>query len=95
MATSGRSPPCRQDSSLSSRSTSSVYSSYGSVNEFFRGAAPHPTNFANVEDMLFEVFRCEETDTFDSIAIKQFLKVSGKSSNSSKVQKFKYVLGNV
>ena len=35
-----------------------------------------PHNFANVEDMLFEVFRCEETDTIDSIAIGQFLRVS-------------------
>ena len=34
-----------------------------------------PTNFANVEDMLFEVFRCEETDTINNIAIAQFLKV--------------------
>ena len=33
-----------------------------------------PTNFANVEDMLFEVFRCEETDTINNIAIAQFLK---------------------
>ena len=37
--------------------------------------APHPTNFANVEDMLFEVFRCEETDAIDRIAIAQFLNV--------------------
>jgi hypothetical protein len=29
-----------------------------------------------VEDMLFEVFRCEETDTIDSIAIGQFLRVT-------------------
>lgn len=35
-----------------------------------------PHNFANVEDMLFEVFRCEETDSIDSISISQFLKVS-------------------
>ena len=34
-----------------------------------------PTNFANVEDMLFEVFRCEETDTINNIAIAHFLKV--------------------
>ncbi len=32
-------------------------------------------DFANVEDMLFEVFRCEETDSIDSISITQFLKV--------------------
>ena len=36
---------------------------------------PQPANFAKVEDMLFEVFRCEETDSIDSIAIAQFLKV--------------------
>ncbi len=35
----------------------------------------HATHFANVEDMLFEVFRCEETDSIDSIAIAHFLKV--------------------
>ena len=35
-----------------------------------------PQDFDNVEDMLFEVFRCEETDTIDSISICQFLKVS-------------------
>ena len=35
-----------------------------------------PTNFANVEDMLFEVFRCEETDTINNIAIAQFLKAN-------------------
>ena len=35
-----------------------------------------PHDFANVEDMLFEVFRCEETDSIDSISIAQFLKVS-------------------
>ena len=29
-----------------------------------------PHDFANVEDMLFEVFRCEETDTIDSILSK-------------------------
>ena len=34
-----------------------------------------PSNFANVEDMLFEVFRCEETDTINNIAIAHFLKV--------------------
>ena len=38
----------------------------------------HSTNFANVEDMLFEVFRCEETDSIDRIAIAQFLRVSEK-----------------
>ena len=39
------------------------------------GGAPQAAHFANVEDMLFEVFRCEETDTFDRISIRQFLKV--------------------
>ena len=53
-------------------------------NQFFspqisRNVEPHdvePQDFDNVEDMLFEVFRCEETDTIDSISICQFLKVS-------------------
>ena len=40
----------------------------------FRNVEPH--DFDNVEDMLFEVFRCEETDTIDSISIAQFIKVS-------------------
>ena len=30
--------------------------------------------------MLFEVFRCEETDSIDRIAISQFLKVSKRGS---------------
>ena len=42
---------------------------------FFYFSDIQPTNFANVEDMLFEVFRCEETDTINNIAIAQFLKV--------------------
>ena len=41
----------------------------------FSGASHRATHFANVEDMLFEVFRCEETDSIDSIAIGHFLKV--------------------
>ena len=44
-------------------------------NLFFYFSDIQPTNFANVEDMLFEVFRCEETDTINNIAIAQFLKV--------------------
>ena len=43
------------------------------VSAFFRSG--HQTNFANVEDMLFEVFRCEETDTIDRIALGHFIKV--------------------
>ena len=43
---------------------------------FFYYTDIQPTNFANVEAMLFEVFRCEETDTINNIAIAQFLKVS-------------------
>ena len=39
------------------------------------GGAPQAAHFANVEDMLFAGFRCEETDTFDRISIRQFLKV--------------------
>merc|ERR1712223_1570946 len=42
-----------------------VYQEHGNV---------EPHDFANVEDMLFEVFRCEETDSIDSISIAQFLK---------------------
>ncbi len=81
MATGSSPGLYRQDSTRSS----SAYSSYVSMStEYYRGAA-HPTHFANVEDMLFEVFRCEETDTFDTIAIRQFLRVSeyvlGKKSS--------------
>ena len=46
------------------------------ISNFRSGGAPQAAHFANVEDMLFEVFRCEETDTFDRISIRQFLKVS-------------------
>ena len=44
----------------------------------FRNVEPH--DFDNVEDMLFEVFRCEETDTIDSISIAQFIKVSAAAN---------------
>jgi len=64
--------------------SSGFYSRSSSVscNPFFssqisRNVEPHdvePQDFDNVEDMLFEVFRCEETDTIDSISICQFLK---------------------
>ena len=36
----------------------------------------HATNFANVEDMLFEVFCSEESDSIDQVSIGNFLKVS-------------------
>ena len=40
-----------------------------------RQESTQQASFLNIEDMLFEVFRCEETDTFDRISIRQFLKV--------------------
>ena len=46
------------------------------MNPFFNSRNVEPHDFASVEDMLFEVFRCEETDTIDSISISQFFKVS-------------------
>ena len=63
---------------MSIASSSGVWSRSSSVNPFFspqtsRNVEPH--DFASVEDMLFEVFRCEETDTIDSISISQFFKV--------------------
>ena len=64
-------------------SSSGVWSRSSSVNPFFppsRNVEPH--DFASVEDMLFEVFRCEETDTIDSISISQFFKVKYKYKSS-------------
>jgi hypothetical protein len=55
----------------SSRSSVSSYPFFSP--QISRDVEPH--DFANVEDMLFEVFRCEETDSIDSISIAQFLKV--------------------
>ena len=51
-----------------------VFFFYFYIPFLFRNVEPH--DFDNVEDMLFEVFRCEETDTIDSISIAQFIKVS-------------------
>ena len=58
-------------------SSSGVWSRSSSVNPFFPppNRNVEPSDFASVEDMLFEVFRCEETDTIDSISISQFFKV--------------------
>ena len=64
---------------MSVSSSSGVWSRSSSCNPFFSPQISRnvePLDFANVEDMLFEVFRCEETDTIDSISISQFLKVS-------------------
>ena len=38
-----------------------------------RQESNHESSFLNIEDMLFEVFRSEESNTIDSIALGQFV----------------------